>query len=201
MLAVLHTSYFILHTCWTELTLRKERQLYVNSLAKGIYVCGPPALRLLLKGPGCGQSPTAHSNQLSHIHTFFFVCTYVHTRALKTQVRYCKYNLNSVTTCHQVLLHLLMPGSAAAAAAAVAAAAAATAHCCRRPLLPPLTAAAAHCCHRPLLPPLTAADAAASAGTLSYFQVRPTRCTSHFILHTSHLLDRTDTPESEAIVC
>ena len=45
------------------------------------------------------------------------------------------------------------------------------------------------------------AAAAAAAVTPSCHQVRPTRWTLHFILHTSHLLDRTDTPESEAIVC
>ena len=40
IVAVLHTSYFILHTCWTELTLRRERQLYFRFLPKGIYVFG-----------------------------------------------------------------------------------------------------------------------------------------------------------------
>ena len=74
-----------------------------------------------------------------------------------------------------MLLLLPPPPSTAAATAAAAAAAAAAAG--------------------------APAAAAAAAVTPSCHQVRPTRWTLHFILHTSHLLDRTDTPESEAIVC
>ena len=108
-------------------------------------------------------------NMYKYIHTYIHTCihTYIFfTRALEAQLRYCKYNLNSVTICHHVLLHLFRLGVLLLPPPLLLI-----------PLLPLLLMPLS-----PLLPLLLLPEQSLHHVTPSCHQVRSTRCTSHFTL-------------------
>ena len=79
-----HCLYVTSSSSWTDLTLRRERQVYVSSLPKGTYVCDPPALKLCPKVPDVANLQLhTLTNGATYIHTFFVV---VVTRTLRAQV-------------------------------------------------------------------------------------------------------------------